>query len=83
MSRIFGRIAQNGYIVRDIRSAMDAWLEHGVGPWFYFERIETDWFRHRGVDSPMEMSAAIANSGELQIELGTAATRSVSSTDVA
>jgi Glyoxalase/Bleomycin resistance protein/Dioxygenase superfamily len=69
VSRIFGNPAQLGYIVRDIQSAMDAWVEHGVGPWFYFEKVETDYFRHRGVDSPMEMSAAIANSGELQIEL--------------
>jgi hypothetical protein len=69
MSRIFGNPAQLGYIVRDIRGAMDAWVEHGVGPWFYFEKVETDYFRHRGVDSPLEMSAAFANSGDLQIEL--------------
>jgi glyoxalase/bleomycin resistance protein/dioxygenase superfamily protein len=69
MSRIFGQPAQMGYVVRDIRAAMDAWIAHGVGPWFYFEKVETDYFRYRGVDSPMEMSVAIANSGDLQIEL--------------
>jgi len=69
MSQIFGNPAQLGYIVRDIRAGMDAWLAQGIGPWFYFENVETDYFRHRGVDSPMRMSAAIANSGALQIEL--------------
>jgi hypothetical protein len=69
MSRIFGNPSQLGYIVRDIGAAMDAWVAQGVGPWFYFENIETDFFRHRGVDSPMQMSAALANSGALQIEL--------------
>src|SRR3954471_15857313 len=69
MSRIFGSIAQNGYIVRDIRSAIDVWLELGVGPWFYFGKVETDYFRCRGEESALEMSVAIANSGDLQIEL--------------
>ena len=26
MSRIFGAVCQNGYIVRDIRAAMDHWV---------------------------------------------------------
>ena len=70
MSRIFGAVTQNGYIVRDIERSMRHWIEVlGVGPWFYMERVKTDWFRHRGVDSAMEMSVALANSGDLQIEL--------------
>jgi Glyoxalase/Bleomycin resistance protein/Dioxygenase superfamily len=69
LSRIFGNPAQLGYVVRDIRAAMDAWIAQGVGPWFYFENVETDYFRYRGVDSPMRISVALANSGSLQIEL--------------
>ena len=69
MSRIFGEIAQLGYVVRDIRASMDRWGGVGVGPWFYIDRVKTDYFRHRGVDSPLEMSVAIANSGAMQIEL--------------
>ncbi len=70
MSRIFGAISQNGYVVRDIRAAMDHWVNVlGVGPWFYVERVRTDYFRYRGEDSPLEMSIALANSGDLQIEL--------------
>jgi hypothetical protein len=70
MSRIFGAVAQNGYVVRDIAAAMDHWITvMGVGPWFYFERVTVDWFRHRGVEQQLEFSVALANSGDLQIEL--------------
>jgi hypothetical protein len=70
MSRLFGPVRQNGYVVRDIRAAMDRWINVvGVGPWFYIDRVQTDYFRHRGRDSNAEMSIALANSGDLQIEL--------------
>src|SRR5215469_14984066 len=48
---------------------MEAWVAHGVGPWLYMQTVEVDYFRHRGVDSPLQMSVAIANSGPLQLEL--------------
>jgi hypothetical protein len=70
MSRIFGAVAQNGYVVRDIHAAMEHWINViGVGPWYYIDRVKTDYFRHWGEDSAVEMSIAIANSGDLQIEL--------------
>ena len=70
MSRIFGAVCQNGYVVRDIRAAMDHWVNvMGVGPWYYIDQVKTDYFRHRGHDSAVEMSIALANSGDLQIEL--------------
>jgi hypothetical protein len=70
MSRLFGPIRQNGYVVRDLRAAMDHWVNVlGVGPWFHVPRVKTDYFRHRGADSDVEMSIALANSGDLQIEL--------------
>ena len=70
MSRIFGKVCQNGYVVRDIEAAMKHWIEvMGVGPWFYIEDVKTDWFKHRGIDSDVKMSIALANSGDLQIEL--------------
>jgi len=70
MSRIFGPVCQNGYVVRDIQAAMDHWIKvMGVGPWYYIDRVKTDYFRHRGRDSDVEMSIALANSGALQIEL--------------
>jgi hypothetical protein len=43
MSRIFGKICQNGYVVRDVRAAMDHWIDvMGVGPWFYFDRVKIE-----------------------------------------
>jgi hypothetical protein len=69
VSRIFGQIAQIGYVVADIEASMQRWIRHGVGPWFYIERVQTDYFRHRGRDSPVEMSIALANSGDVQLEL--------------
>lgn len=70
MSRIFGSIAQNGYVVRDLDRALEHWVTVlGVGPWFLFEGIEVEDFRYRGELSPLRMNVALANSGDLQIEL--------------
>jgi len=70
VSRRFGPIRQNGYVVRDIEAALAHWTEVlGVGPFFYFERVPIVDFRHRGEPSPIEVSIALANWGDLQIEL--------------
>ena len=70
MSRIFGKVCQNGYVVRDIEAALKHWTETlGVGPFYYIERVQLDWFRYRGEPSGPEISIALANSGDLQIEL--------------
>lgn len=69
MSRIFGPVRQVGYVVRDIRVSMEHWVSLGVGPWLYMEHVETDWFTYRGEESPVELSIALANSGDLQLEL--------------
>lgn len=70
MSRIFGNVRQNGYVVRDIEAAMTHWATRlGVGPWFYIEDVKTDWFTCRGAPSDVKISIALANSGDLQIEL--------------
>ncbi len=70
MSRLFGELRQNGYVVADVEAAMRHWSEAlGVGPWFYFERVPIDDFRFRGERSDIDVSIALANSGPLQIEL--------------
>src|SRR5512143_2122046 len=70
VSRIFGPIRQNGYVVRDIEQALHHWTTVlGVGPFFYFERAPITEFAYRGVTSPLEVSIALGNSGDLQIEL--------------
>ena len=70
MSRIFGAITQNGYVVRDIQAAMRHWIDVlGVGPWFYVEHAPIQDFHYKGEPSPIDVSIALANSGTLQIEL--------------
>jgi len=41
----------------------------GVGPFYYVERVEMDWFRNPGAPSGAEVNIALANSGDLQIGL--------------
>ncbi|MEP0707595.1 MAG: VOC family protein [Parvibaculum sp.] len=70
MSRFFGKVCQNGYVVRDIEAALKHWTEvMGVGPFYYIDRVQCDWFTYKGEPSPVEMSIALGNTGDLQIEL--------------
>ena len=70
MSRHFGKITQNGYVVHDIEAAMKHWSQVlGVGPWFYSKRAPIEGFEYKGSSSDCEVSIALANSGPLQIEL--------------
>jgi hypothetical protein len=70
MSRIFGAVTQNGYVVRDIHAALKHWIEVlGVGPWFLAEHVPFDAFVYRGEPSNADVAIALANSGALQIEL--------------
>jgi catechol 2,3-dioxygenase-like lactoylglutathione lyase family enzyme len=70
MSRLFGPIRQNGYVVRDVEAAMRHWTEVlGVGPFFYFERAPVTALRAGGTTRDPAVSIALANSGDLQIEL--------------
>ena len=48
MSALFGKVCQNGYVVRDIEAAMKFWTEvMRVGPFFYIPEVKTDWFRYQ------------------------------------
>lgn len=70
MSRIFGEISQLGHIVPDIEKAMDFWINVlGVGPFFYVKKMRAEQYRYRGKEYDIEFAAALANSGNLQIEL--------------
>jgi hypothetical protein len=70
MSRFFGSARQVGYVVRDIEGAMRHWVALGVGPWFYKETVVTTEFRYYGRESALpQLSIALAQSGDLQIEL--------------
>ncbi|RJF98641.1 VOC family protein [Noviherbaspirillum saxi] len=69
MSTLFGKICQIGYVVQDIEAAMQHWLSMGVGPWFHAENVNIDYFNYRGQASSALIGAAVANSGDMQIEL--------------
>ena len=72
MSRLFGPLRQMGFVVRDIEAAMRHWSELcGIGPWYFAEKIAVTAFTYRGVRQPngIHMSIAIANSGDVQLEL--------------
>ena len=62
MSRIFGDVRQNGYVVRDIGSALEHWTEVlGVGPFWYFEEAPVEDFRYGGEPSDVVVSIALAS----------------------
>jgi hypothetical protein len=63
-----GPIRQVGYVVRDLDRAMADWLALGVGPWFVV-REYTQQVIYRGKASEVTISIALANSGDLQVEL--------------
>jgi hypothetical protein len=67
----YGPIPQLGYVVRDIEAAMAMWsAKLRIGPWFYNPRLGLSWYNFRGVDyDDFNMSYALANSGDMQIEL--------------
>ena len=71
MSHLFGDMRQIGIVVRDIEAAMHHWVEVcGVGPWFYAEKLPVTVFTYRDeVFDEIHISVALANSGDLQLEL--------------
>ena len=71
MSRLFGPLRQMGYVVPDVEAAMKHWIEVcGVGPWFYAERLPLTSFSYGGKRyDDIHLSIALANSGDMQIEL--------------
>jgi hypothetical protein len=71
MSRLFGPIRQLGYVVRDLDQALRYWTGTlGIGPFFVQRQVTFEEYRYRGqVSAPPVLSLAIANSGDLQIEL--------------
>ncbi len=70
MSRFFGELRQNGYVVHDIEATMRHWTEVlGVGPFYYLKEIRIPEFRYRDAPSDPVLSVALAQSGPSQIEL--------------
>jgi catechol 2,3-dioxygenase-like lactoylglutathione lyase family enzyme len=70
MSRLFGPIRQGGYLVNDLEAAIDHWTGTlGVGPFFLLPDVAMVDPVYRGGPCEARIDIALANSGELQIEL--------------
>ncbi len=70
MSNLLGPIRQLGYVVDDIELGMKHWSEvMGVGPWFYNPRVPIEDYEYDGKPYEPHNSVALANSGDLQVEL--------------
>ena len=70
MSRLFGSLRQMGYVVKDIDSAMRHWIDVcQIGPWFYVDKLVINNFKYKGQPSDPHLSIALANSGDVQLEL--------------
>lgn len=59
------------WVVPDLRAAMAAWTKaSGIGPFFFFEQVTFTEPVYRGKPAEsVDVSAAIAQAGEMQIEL--------------
>lgn len=65
-----GKIMQLGYVVEDIRQAMDFWLEKtGAGPFFVLDNIAFDDWCWQSKPQHLPMDIAFAQLGDLMIEL--------------
>lgn len=71
MSQVFGPMRQLGFVVPDIQEAMQLWVEQlGVGPFYYVDQFTLDGFEYDGSpQQPASLAMALANSGDVQIEL--------------
>src|SRR5882724_8769112 len=70
MAQLFGPIVQNAFVVRNIESAVDHWSRKvGVGPFYLLEHIAFGHVYFRGAPLNIDLSVAIAQWGEIQIEL--------------
>lgn len=70
MSRFFGEIRQLGYVVKDIEAAMEYWSSKlGVGPWYYNPQVPIRNYTYEGQPYAPHNSVALANSGDVQVEL--------------
>jgi hypothetical protein len=66
----FGPVVQNAFVVRDIEAAAAHWsAKIGVGPFFLLEHIAFGEVHFRGRPLSIDLSVAIAQWGDLQIEL--------------
>ncbi|MFA7555614.1 MAG: VOC family protein [Spongiibacteraceae bacterium] len=64
------RIMQNSWVVNDLRQAAENWIRlTGIGPFFLVEGIELEDQLYRGKATDVKASFALAQAGDIQIEL--------------
>jgi hypothetical protein len=69
MTRDFGRIVQQGYVVADAEAAAREWAARtGAGP-FYAVDVQFDRYFYRGVPTPLSLRIVSGNWADMQIEL--------------
>ncbi len=67
---IFGPIVQNAFVVRDMQAAVHHWADKiGVGPFYLLDHVAYGASYFRGAPLQLDMSVAIAQWGDMQIEL--------------
>lgn len=70
MTQPLGTIRQLAYVVEDMDKALDYWINTlGAGPFFMLEHAPLENQRYYGQPSNADISVALGNSGDLQIEL--------------
>ena len=70
MSQRLGNILQFSYVVRDLDAAIEYWARVlQVGPFFVLAHVPYKTCRVRGEPTDIDMSVALAYSGDTQIEL--------------
>lgn len=66
----FGPIVQNAFVVRDLEAAAMHWAEKlNIGPFYAIEHLALGESYFRGAPLNIDMSVAVAQWGEVQIEL--------------
>jgi hypothetical protein len=70
MQKIFGPVMQNAFLVEDLEATLDHWINKmGVGPFYLFSHVQfQEIFFRGGSGRNIDMSAAIAYWGDMQIE---------------
>jgi methylmalonyl-CoA/ethylmalonyl-CoA epimerase len=65
-----GQVMQNGFVVKDLDAALRYWtVSLGIGPFYRFDPVVLRTSSFRGIATEVRLAAAIAYSGDLQIEL--------------
>ncbi len=70
MTQPLNTIRQLAYVVNDMDMALNYWINTlGAGPFFTMEHVKLDEQKYYGEPTDADISIALGNSGDLQIEL--------------